>query len=465
MVGLRTKLASSYIMVVLFCVALISILANVFLERQFREYILENQERRNHQIVNSLSQQYEGEGRWKTLVISEIGINALEQGLIVKVFDHTGYTLWDATLHNNGMCQQMISHLSENMVSRYPNWKGGYVENQYPIIRNFKKVGSIRIGYYGPFYFTDSDLAFINTLNRILFGVAVIALFLAFLASAIMAKRISAPIARVIKTAETLAHGSYEVKSIEKTNIREISQLNSAVNELAVNLQKQELLRKQLTADVAHELRTPLATLQSHIEAIIDGIWEASPERLNVCHAEITRLSRMVQELSKLAKYENQNLILHKTNFDISDLAKQIVFNFETEFIRQGVKINFTGDNVIITADKDQISQVLINLIANSLKYTPTRGSVDIAVHQFEPKEGLVISVKDTGFGISPADLPYIFERFYRSDKSRNRFTGGSGIGLTIVKAVVDAHQGTISVQSKLGEGSEFTVFLPKCSV
>lgn len=459
-VSLRTKLASSYILVVLICVILISLLANLFLEKQFRNYVTKNQERRNQQVVSSISQQIGAQGEWHTQDIAGLGMNALEQGLILKVKDNSGRTIWDARTHNSGMCQQMISHMAENMLSRYPNWKGGYMETQYPVIHGFQKVGIVEIGYYGPFYFDDVDLAFINTLNRILLGVMALALFAAFGGAAVMAKRLSAPIGRVIETAQMIAKGSYATKSREKSSIRELNQLTGAINDLATTLDKQEQLRKQLTADVAHELRTPLATLQSHIEAILDGVWKADPERLQVCHNEVTRLNRMVADLGKLAKYESENLVLNLTEFDLSVLIQELALNFENEFRRKGSTLNFYGEPVMIFADRDMLTQIMINLISNGLKFTPAGGKVEISASKL--KDGIEISVGDNGPGIDSDDQPFIFERFYRADKSRSRLTGGSGIGLTIVKALVETHHGVIKVNSTKGTGTEFIIFLPQ---
>ncbi len=459
-VSLRNKLASSYILLVLISVILIIILANLFLEKQFRNYVIKNQERRNRQLVTAISQQVNIQGEWHTQDIADLGINALEQGIILKVKDNNGRTIWDARAHNSGMCEQMITHMAENMLSRYPNWKGGYMETQYPVMRGFQKMGIVDVGYYGPFYFNDLDLAFINTLNRILIGVMALALCAAFAVAAVMAKRLSAPIARAIETAQMIARGSYEIKNREKSTIRELNQLTGAVNDLAATLGKQERLRKQLTADVAHELRTPLATLQSHIEALLDGVWEVGPERLQVCHNEVIRLNRMVADLSKLAKYESENMVLNRTEFDLTALIRELVLNFESEFARKGVTINVFGEGAIVLADRDKLSQIMINLVANALKFTPTGGMVEIQV--FNRVNEVEIMVKDNGSGIVEKDQPLIFERFYRADKSRSRLTGGTGIGLAIVKTLVEAHQGTITVNSKIGIGTEFTIILPQ---
>lgn len=459
--SLRTKLTLSYILIAFLLVAAISFMANYFLEKQFVNYITKEQEQRNTEIVNLISKQIRNNGSVIDKdVIGNIGINALEQGLILKVRDPAGKTIWDATIHNNGLCTQMISHMAHNMSSRYPNFNGKYVVNEYKMTRNEAEIGSVEIGYYGPFYFRDNDLAFINALNKMLIGVGIFALLVAIGLGAYMAKRLSLPISSAIASAQQISRGYYNDRISDESKTKEIGLLTSTINNLAETLEKQEILRKRLTADVAHELRTPLSTLQSHLEAMIDGIWKADADRLKSCHDEVLRINRMVGDLQQLAKYESENLVLNKTSFDLSELLFRIIQNFQTDFTNKGIEIKYNGGVGKIVADKDKISQVIINLLSNALKYTKEGGYVIIQAS--ESGDDFDIKVKDTGIGISPEDLPYIFERFYRADKSRNRMTGGSGIGLAIVKAIVEAHRGTISAQSEIETGTEFTIKIPK---
>jgi two-component system sensor histidine kinase BaeS len=455
---LMSKLTVSYIAVALLGIFLVSILANLFLDSQFQNYVIKTLEQRNQEIVAMVGQQYNG-GRWATDVIANIGVNALSDGLIVKVKDLSGNTIWDATVHNNGLCAQMLAHMARNMQSRYPGWKGGYTQKTYTVEQNFQNVGTVQIGYWGPFFFNDNDLAFITTLNRILFGVGILSLVFSLILGAVMARRLTAPISRVIATAEMIAAGYYESRISERSNTREISQLTSTVNDLAETLQKQELLRKRLTADVAHELRTPLAILRSHLEAMIDGIWETDNERLRNCYEEVMRISRMVGELEKLARYESENLSLNKTHFDMADTANRIAKSLENDFRGKEVTIAFSGEETFVDADEDKIGQVICNLLTNALKYTPEGRRVDVSV----TNTGLTaeVRVRDNGIGIAEEEQHFIFERFYRADKSRNRQTGGLGIGLAIAMAIIEAHRGAINVQSKLGEGTDFTVTIP----
>lgn len=459
--SLRTKLSLSYVTVVLISVLLISVITNLLLDKHFKDYIIENQERKNKEIVSQINQQYKTGGKWDTEAIGDICINALEQGMIIRITDSSGKIIWDAKLHDNAQCEQMLAHMAQNMSSRYPNWEGKYVEDTYPVTNKLSEVGKVVIGYYGPYYFNDSDLEFINTINRSLIGVGAFSLILSFLFGSVMAKRLSMPISRVITTAQMISKGYFDDRIIEPSSTKEIAQLTETINNLAETLENQEVLRKRLTADVAHELRTPLATLQSHMEAMIDGIWKPDTERLKSCHEEIMRINRMVGDLEKLAKYESENLILTKTSFDILELIRHIIQNFENDFANKNIDIRFIGENeMTVFADKDKISQVIINLLSNAQKYTPQGGIVEVAIKG--TYDVIEISIKDTGYGIPSEDIPHIFERFYRADKSRNRLTGGAGIGLTITKAIVEAHEGKIQVKSKINEGTQFIISLPK---
>lgn len=459
--SLRSKLSFSYAVMALLLVALISFCINILFQNQFKNYVIKQQMQRNQAIVNLVQKQYNStNGSWYKSAIENIGVNALEQGIILKVKDEYGNTVWDATAHNNGLCVQMLTHMAKNMLSHYPNFKGGYEQTNYPLKVNFKEIGHAEIGYYGPYYYTDNDINFLNNINTILMALGIISLVMALLLGAFMAKRISRPISKAVNAAGQIAKGNFKQRISEESGTREIIQLTDTINHLAESMEKQENLRKRMAADVAHELRTPLANLQSSLEAMIDGIWEPTGERLESCHEEITRINRLVGDLEKLERFEAENVTLNISEFDISKLIQHILNNFETEFYEKGVALHFTGKAEMIKADRDKISQVIVNLVSNALKYTYEGGHVEIQVKGTERSTEMI--VKDSGKGILPEDIPYIFERFYRADKSRNRLTGGSGLGLTITKAIVEAHKGRIKVISEMGKGTTFTVCLPK---
>ncbi|HWS28528.1 MAG TPA: HAMP domain-containing sensor histidine kinase [Clostridia bacterium] len=224
-------------------------------------------------------------------------------------------------------------------------------------------------------------------------------------------------------------------------------------------LDKQESLRRRLTADVAHELRTPLTSIGTHLEAMMTGLFEPTPERLQGCYDETVRLGKLVSDLETLARSEN-DMKLEKAELDLLHAARETVLTWQAEADKKHIALHVAGESVAVKADKNRIAQVMANLISNAIKYTLENGEVTIFISD-NGKRG-VITVSDNGIGIPADDLPYVFERFYRVDKSRTRASGGSGIGLAIVKSIVNAHGGKISVSSSLGNGSTFVVELPK---
>lgn len=462
--SLRSKLSFSYAVMALLLVALISFCINILFQNQFKNYIIKQQEQRNEEIVTLVEKQYDDSKRnWNKSAIENIGVNELEHGIILKVKDNTGTIVWDATIHNNGLCVQMLSHMAQNMVSHDPNFKGKYEQMNYPVKVNGKEVGHVEVGYYGPYYYTDNDINFLSSVNTILIVLAIVSLVIAFLFGAFMAKRVSYPISKAVKAAVQISKGNFKQRILENSGTREMIQLTDTINNLADSLEKQESLRKRMAADVAHELRTPLANLQSSLEAMIDGVWVPSGERLESCHEEIIRINRLVGDLEKLERFEAENAVLTVSEFDVSELMKHILSNFETEFYKKSVALRFIGETEIIKADRDKISQVFVNLVSNALKYTSAGGEVEIQIKGTNRLTEVVI--KDNGNGIPSEDIPFIFERFYRADKSRNRLTGGSGLGLTITKAIVEAHKGELNVISEIDKGTTFTVCLPKSNL
>ena len=224
--------------------------------------------------------------------------------------------------------------------------------------------------------------------------------------------------------------------------------------------EKQEDVRRQLTSDVAHELRTPVANVSSQLEAMIEEVWEPTKERLQSCYDELGRISGIISDLEKLRQIEASNMVLEKEPVDLLELAQAVKTAFEPELAKKKLTCMVTGESAIISGDQRRLHQVIFNLVSNAVKYSTESGQILIDIHN--SGKNVQLTVKDQGIGIAKEDIPLIFERFYRTDRSRNRKTGGAGIGLTIVKAIVLAHGGNISVESVKGCGSCFMVVLPK---
>ncbi len=290
-------------------------------------------------------------------------------------------------------------------------------------------------------------------------SISLITLLFSLILSVFFANRISKPLGLLNAKTKEIARGNYEIKIGHHTNIVEADDLIDSVNSLASTLEEQKSVKKQMASDYAHEFRTPLAAIQSNLEGIIDGVFEPTNERIESIRQEILRLSRMVSEIDKIVEIEKSDAGLHKEEFDLSVLLQQAVLSFENEAIAKNIAIRLQSEPCIITADRDKISQVVINLLSNALKYTD-EGQVVVTLKSY--RDFACLSVIDTGIGISADDLPHIFDHLYRADKSRARDTGGAGIGLAVAKSIIHAHGGNIEVKSKPLKGSEFIITLNK---
>ncbi|MBN1305641.1 MAG: HAMP domain-containing protein [Anaerolineales bacterium] len=293
------------------------------------------------------------------------------------------------------------------------------------------------------------------------------ALISAVLASFFISRQVVGPVQRMMGISRRIAEGDYEERlkvsgNLQSNQLDELDQLALTFNQMADKLEKTETMRRQLIGDVTHELRTPLAAIKGYMEGLMDGVLSATPETFQQVYSEADRLQRLVNDLQELSRVEAGAYHLNRESVSPADLietaVRYLARQFEEKGIRLETKLNAELPNVY--ADKDRILQVLTNLLGNALQYTPTGGSV--AVTAASVKSEIVISITDTGIGISPDHLSLIFKRFYRTDKSRARVSGGSGIGLTIAQALIKAHHGRIWAESDgEGKGSTFQFTLP----
>lgn len=259
--------------------------------------------------------------------------------------------------------------------------------------------------------------------------------------------------------AKQLANGQWEQRVHVKA-ADEISELARSFNAMADNLQRVERLRRTMVSDIAHELRTPLSNIQGYMEGLRDGVIAARPELFESLYQESQLLTRLVNDLQVLALADAGQLSLRRSTVSISALVKNVVMGIREKNSKQAaIYVKPMEHLPRIYIDSDRIKQVLGNLLDNALAHTPATGH--ITVESLLDQQFIWIRVSDTGTGIAPEHLPYVFERFYRADASRTRSTGGTGIGLAIVKQLIQAHGGEVHVESQVGVGSSFTFSLP----
>ncbi|MBI4299658.1 MAG: HAMP domain-containing protein [Chloroflexi bacterium] len=277
-----------------------------------------------------------------------------------------------------------------------------------------------------------------------------------------LAGQIRGPLAKFSKASRQVAKGDFSQR-VEGVSGGELGELATAFNLMTENLQQDEQRRQRLLADIAHELRTPLSVIQGNLEAMLDGVLEPDAAHLEALHRESGLLARIVRDLRDLTLAEAGQLRLERVPTDVEPLVAQEVARVEAEARDRGIALrsDLPVELPALDVDPDRARQVLGNLLSNALRYTPSGGSITIGARDDISDGLLTLYVADTGSGIAPGDLPHIFDHFYRADPSRQRASGGSGIGLAIVKQLVEAHGGRVWVESQLGKGSTFFISLP----
>jgi len=308
-------------------------------------------------------------------------------------------------------------------------------------------------------YFAAPQRLSETTARSLLWGVA-LAIGIALVLTFFLSGRISSPIGVLAKAARRLGRGDLSQR-VQFQGKGEVKDLAQAFNSMADDLEHAEQLRRNLVADVAHELRTPLSNIQGYLEAIRDRMMKPNRPTIFSLNEEAALLSRLVDELQELSLAEAGELKLVYQTEDIAKLIEQTVASWQPRVAAKEISLSLDlPDNLPqVSIDWQRISQVLHNLLENAVTHTPKRGAINVAATTQDDK--IEVRVSDTGEGIPAEDLPNIFERFYRVDKSRARATGGSGLGLTIAKRLVEAHGGEIAVESELGKGSSFSFTIP----
>ena len=273
-----------------------------------------------------------------------------------------------------------------------------------------------------------------------------------------LAVTLSRPLRSIRAGAEAMSAGDLDAR-VPESGDDEIGAVAEALNRLAETLQQEESLRKESVADLAHELRTPVQGILARVEAAQDGVLDDDAANLAAMHDEALRLARLLDDLSALAEAERPGLLLETEPVDLAAVAGAQTAAFAGAFADKGIELTSSLSPAVVDGEPKRLEQIVVNLLSNALRYTDAGGAVRVAVR---PEGGAaLLEVADTGIGIAPEDVPRVFTRFWRGEKSRSRETGGAGIGLSIVRELVHAHGGEVTVESAPGEGSVFRITLP----
>lgn len=323
-----------------------------------------------------------------------------------------------------------------------------------------RKVGYVRVWVYGQdTLISKTDETFRKNSYQAMVFATIFAIVLALCIGFLFARNLVNPINRMAKMAKAIKEGDMGAR----TNMQgddEIARLGATFDEMADAVEKDRELERRLTTDVAHELRTPLMAIQSTVEAMVDGVFAADTERLETVNSEVQRLSRLVDALLRLSRLENRSTPMNEEIVNVGELIAGIVATHEAFVRDSGLSFEFhTDKDVYVYGDADMIRQATANLISNAVRYTPEGGHVTVRVRKGDIMA--LIAVQDTGIGLTPEEAKMVFSRFWRADAGRNREHGGLGVGLAVVKEIVDRHGGWVQVEGKPDEGATFTIHIP----
>lgn len=443
------QLRRYFIFIAILSILFITIVSNISISLFFSDYLKESRNRDDLRIVQYIEQVYLEYNGLNSHSLMGIMHYAISEDVIIRIKDGQSNLIWDsATLG-------AMHGMAEKDAKRNITYKN------YPFTYQGAKIGSIGIGRTKSILSTFEDKQFLLAINGVFLIAFLFSILIAILSSTKISKKFLNPIYGMKENAKLIESGEYKSLREVKTNTYELHDLSESVKELAQRLDSQEMLRRRMTSDIAHELRTPLAIIQSHIEAFIDGVWEPDIEKLSIIQNEIIRLTKLIKELSDLSIIENEEIKIDKNEINLSVLLNRILENFEPVFMGKSISLNKqTEENISFMGDGELLNRVFTNILSNAYKYTNENGKVFVTLEQLKNK--IRVTIEDTGIGIPKEDLKHIFERFYRSDLSRNRGTGGTGIGLTLTKALIEAHGGRIRIESEEGKGTKVMIEFPK---
>lgn len=446
--SLALKLALAFLMVAVIGVVLIALFVRQRTQHEFDQFVLN---RFQQDLYDELTEYYQANGGWEginaIIAVSESGPMG-HRGVFpapVTLLDGNNTVVYGGRRYQRG---QTLNQVDENQ--------------KVPIDVEGQTVGWLLFESFGepvPQNPESPESAFLERVNQAIVMGAVGAIVVALLIGILLARTISRPVRELTAATQMIAQGElgHQVPVRRKD---ELGELAASFNQMSADLERSTELRRQMTADIAHELRTPLSLILGYTEALSDGKLEGTPETFDIVHDEAQHLNRLVDDLRTLSLADAGELSLNRRPVCPQMLLQRVSTAYAAQAKAKEVSLRVETESSVadVDVDPDRMAQVLGNLVSNAMRHTPAGGGIALSAE--EQQDTVTLSVSDSGVGIAPEHLPHIFDRFYRGDESRYQENGESGLGLAIAKSIVEAHGGKISVASTLGGGTTVTVQL-----
>jgi len=453
-IGLSIKLLAAFIVVVIVAVVVVALMSRQSAQREFTRFIQDSQAVPPDELLSRLATLYAQQGSWDGAdeVLGQFVSWSPDQDrprpmLLVDAEGRVVAYNWGPLIEE---------HLSDDILT-----------HGWPIKVDGVTAGTLLVPgaklpppSVAPQRLSSEEARTLERVQRAILVAGLVAGAVALVLAGGLAWGLVRPLRRLTAAAEGIARGDLSQRVPVGSN-DEIGELAATFNTMAVELERAEQLRRNMTADVAHELRTPLSVVRGKLEGILDGVYPATPEHIQPVLEATELLTVLVEDLRLLAQAEAGKLALEKRAVDVGDLLRDAQVNFEPQAADRGVALalDLLAELPQVRADWHRIAQVLGNLLTNALRHTPAGGRVTLSAGVTAGR--VRVTVSDTGTGIPDQDLPYVFDRFWRGEKSRSRAGGGSGLGLAIARQLVELHGGTIGAASAPGDGSTFWFTLP----
>ena len=438
--SLRLRLFLTFIALISVTLGVVALFASRSTSSEFQRYVEYGGMARRRQFEAMLARYHSQTGTWEGVqrLVEQMGQISGERIILA---DETGRVVADS---GNKLVGQPAGH----------NWG-----RPGPLLEQGRPVGALYVSPLGG-PAPGSEASFLGAVRRSLWLAVGAAGLVAVLLTSLLSQRILGPVEALTAAARQMEKGDLSQR-VEVRSQDEIGELAHAFNAMADGLARTEQLRRRMVSDVAHELRTPLTNIRGHLEAVRDGVLAPSPELVGSLYEEAVLLGRLVDDLQELALAEAGELRLARQPVGLGEIVEQALGAFQPQASakRQVMRADLPPDLPPVSADAQRVGQVLRNLLQNAVTYTPAEGEIIVSARAVGAE--VEVSVRDTGIGIAPEHLDQIFERFYRPDPARARSTGGAGLGLSIVRQLVEAHGGRVWAQSQVGKGSAFTFTLP----
>lgn len=454
MLSLRVKLTLALLVTGLSGVIIVTVLVQRFTVTEFDNYVIE-QERAS--FIADMTAYYELYGSWDNMQIADGRIPIPPPAPDISRVDSSAppaRPIRFILLDQDGVVVVPGKGLAPGQ--RIPE---ADLRDADPIVAGGETVGYVIADERWPDR-SGLEEAYLDRINQLLLIAMGGAIGFALVLSVLFARSLSKPLREIAAAIQSMSRGNLE-QQVPVRSRDEIGQVAAAFNQMSAHLARANFLRRQMTADIAHELRTPLSVVVGYLASLSEGLLAPNPERFKIMHDEAQHLQRLVEDLRILSLADAGELPLNRQPVAPGELVNlaAAAFSHQAEQRHIRVSVQVEPDVPLLNADPDRILQVLSNLLSNALRHTPEGGRVTLAAQMHDGR--IRLSVQDTGQGIEPDHLPHVFERFYRADSSRHQVRDESGLGLAIARSIVEAHGGEISAQSTLGEGTTIVMDFP----